>query len=346
MKIRVVSIGGNDISPGTVDHEPDYYEQLTKSAQTCRTLADIISSDPSISYVIGHGNGPQSGSIQAAFDTASELGRVYSVPLYAAGAMSQGLIGDWLVMGLYNFLPDRNIAGILTHVVVDPEDPAFQNPTKPIGKTYSLEELSSLFPDQAKDDKMLHLQSNGQMYTYKYIAGKGGYRRVVASPRPVEILELSTVIAALDAGQIAITVGGGGIPITRKEKLQGIDAVIDKDYASSLLARNLNQHYADAEVELIILTNEQGAFLDYGTDAQRLLEDITAQEAEQYMPHFAEGSMLPKVKAAVEAVNAGVSKVIITQADYLERALHGQAGTIIYNELPSSPRRGFLANSD
>jgi carbamate kinase len=266
---------------------------------------------------IGHGNGPQVGFILRRSEIAAKVEGMHEVPLDVCGADSQGAIGYALQQNLQNILFQRgikkNVATIITQVLVDRNDPAFQNPTKPIGG----------FMDEA--EAMRRRDEMG--WSVVEDAGRG-WRRVVASPLPQEIVELDTVKAIVNAGIIAITVGGGGIPVIDKGNGDyiGTAAVIDKDFASSLLARAIQ-----ADLFLISTAVEKVA-LNFGKPDQQWLDRLTLSEAKRYLAegtHFAKGSMGPKIQAIIWYMEAGGKHAIITNPENIGRALRGETGTHI-----------------
>lgn len=307
MKRIVIALGGNALG----ENLP---EQMAAVKKTAKAVADLIEAGNQV--VITHGNGPQVGMIHLAM---TELSRDHPqhpmAPLSVCTAMSQGYIGYDLQNSLREELLDRGVphpvATVLTQVEVDPADPAFLHPTKPIG--------AFLTPEEAEE---MRRRGNPMMED----AGRG-WRRVVASPRPKSIVELDTIRAMLDAGQIAVACGGGGIPVTREgNHLRGAGAVIDKDFASSLLAREL-----DADL-LIILTAVEKVAVHFGKPDQRWLDHMTVAEAEAYMKsgEFAAGSMLPKVAAAVEFAASGPGRrSLITLLEKAGEGIRGETGTVI-----------------
>ena len=305
----VVALGGNALG-----NTPGSQKELVKT--TAETIADLVESGHEL--VIAHGNGPQVGMINLAMDMASKsLAKTPEMPFPECGAMSQGYIGYHLQNAIRECLLDRGIekpvATIVTQVVVDPEDPAFQNPTKPIGAFYTKLEAAQMVSDRG--------------FVMKEDAGRG-YRRVVASPQPLDVVEKETIRALVALGQLVITVGGGGIPVCRKgNALTGIDAVIDKDFASEKIAELL-----DAD-ELIILTAVEKVAIGYGTPEARWLDRMSVAEAEAYIASgfFAPGSMLPKVQAAVRfADSKSGRRALITSLDKAKEGIEGQTGTIVY----------------
>ena len=310
----IVALGGNALQdakgPATAE------AQLDVVRRTCEYLADINAAGYEIAIV--HGNGPQVGRIILASETAKAV--TPSMPFDVCSAMSQGYIGYHIQQGLQEALRRRGradlpVVTLVTQVAVDADDPAFRNPTKPIGPFYTEEEAKQL------------AETKG--YTVKEDAGRG-WRRVVASPIPKEIVELDTVKRLWDSS-IVITCGGGGIPVIKNADgaLEGTAAVIDKDFAASLLARSV-----DADI-LLILTEVEKVSLNFRKPDQKDLDHMTAEEALRYIEegHFAPGSMLPKVKAAVDfAISAPGRRAIITSLYKAADALAGRTGTLIENK--------------
>lgn len=313
-KLAVVAFGGNALlkagQKGTID------EQEANVYKTCESLLGLIDRDYNI--VIGHGNGPQVGNILLQVNAGEKMFGIPEMPLDICGAYSQGFIGYIIEQQLRNVLNkhnlDKDILTLVTQVVVDKNDSAFQNPTKPIGPYYQdseLQELKAKHPEDvfAKDPK-----------------GKG-WRKVVASPVPVEINNKKAIEKLAKDGNIVITVGGGGIPVfyVEPDKLQGIDAVIDKDLASAKLAIEI---HAD---EFFILTDVPKVCLNFNTPDEKQLDTITVSEAKKYLneEHFTEGSMAPKIRAALQFVENSGGKCIITEAGQLENE---NAGTKIIKD--------------
>ena len=292
----VVALGGNALGNNPV-------EQLALVKETAKPLVDLIAEGHEL--IIAHGNGPQVGMINLAMDAAANSeAKTPEMPFPECGAMSQGYIGYHLQNALYEELANRNInktvAAIVTQVQVDENDPAFQNATKPIGRFYTKEEADELVATKG--------------FTMKEDAGRG-YRRVVASPKPVDIIEKDLVRSVVEAGYVAITVGGGGIPVIKKgNSLVGVPAVIDKDFASAKIAEILNADY------LFILTAVDRVMINFNKPDCQALETMTIAEAEKYIEegHFAPGSMLPKVQAAMSFVNSGDNRQAIIAS--LEKA--------------------------
>ena len=309
-KTAVVAIGGNSLVKDK-DHRtvPDQFES---TRETCAHIAGMI--EQGWDVVITHGNGPQVGFILLRSEMASDV--LHTVPLDSCGADTQGAIGYMIQQSLYNEFKKRGIkkqaATAVTQVVVGKDDPAFQNPSKPIGPFYDEEEAKELGAERGwvvKDD-----------------AGRG-WRRVVPSPIPLEIVERDAIKTLLDAGFVVIGVGGGGIPVVKEEdsSLRGVEAVIDKDYASGLLASSIQ-----ADLLLISTAVDQVA-LNFGQPGQRWLDKMTVAEAERYLAegHFAPGSMEPKIRASIKFLKEGGREALITSPENIERALAGETGTRI-----------------
>ena len=265
--------------------------------------------------VVAHGNGPQVGNILIHEETAS-TDKAPAMPLETAVAMSQGQIGYWLTQAINNALAKSSkrhkVVTIISQVVVDRTDPAFKNPTKPIGQFYSEKEAKAL--------------SKTKGWTVKEDAGRG-WRRVVPSPKPIDIVEKGTIRDLVESGVVVIAAGGGGIPVIRTKilkRLKGIDAVIDKDFAAEKLAE---QTKADIFVSVTAVPN---VYINYGLKDQQKLGKITARELNSLIKYgyFKAGSMLPKVEAAIAFAKKGGTG-IITDINHLEKALSGEAGTIV-----------------
>ena len=311
-KIAVVAIGGNSLirDPKNITVE----DQYLAAKETTFHIADMIEAGWDVA--IGHGNGPQVGFILRRSEIAAKVEGMHEVPLDVCGADSQGAIGYALQQTLQNELFKRKIkkpvATVITQVLVDRNDPAFKNPTKPIGGF--MEEADA--KKRATELGWAVVEDSGR-----------GWRRVVASPIPQEVVELESVETLIDAGVIVITVGGGGIPVINEGgEYKGTAAVIDKDYASSLLARNIK-----ADLFLISTAVEKVA-LNYGKPDQKWLDRITLAEAKKYLSegiHFAKGSMAPKMQAIIWFLEAGGKEAIITNPENIGRALKGETGTHI-----------------
>ncbi len=310
MSKLVIALGGNALQ--TKNSAPTAEAQLEVVKQTCEYVAELSANGYELAVV--HGNGPQVGRIVLASETAKDV--VPVMPFDVCGAMSQGYIGYHIQQALRQALKKRNVdvpvVTLLTQVVVDAADPAFQKPTKPIGAFYNKEEAEELAATKG--------------YTMKEDAGRG-YRRVVASPIPKKIVEIGEV-KKLWQDTIVVTCGGGGIPVIENEdgSLEGVAAVIDKDYAAELLAEEVG-----ADI-LMILTEVEKVAINWGKPNQANLSHMSYAEAEKYVEegHFAPGSMLPKVKAAMKFVSANPGKkAIITSLDKAIDALKGETGTVI-----------------
>lgn len=310
-RVAVVAIGGNSLIRGTGHQSVE--DQYEAAKETTRHIAEMIEAGWNVA--IGHGNGPQVGFILRRSEIAAKVEGMHEVPLDVCGADSQGAIGYALQQTLQNWLFQRdihtNVATVVTQVLVDRDDPAFGNPTKPIGG----------FMDEAEARR----RQAAMGWSVVEDAGRG-WRRVVASPMPKEVVELDTVKALLNAGVVVITVGGGGIPVIDKGggEYAGTAAVIDKDYASSLLAQSIG-----ADLFLISTAVEKVA-LNYGRPDQRWLDRVTVSEARKYLAegtHFAKGSMAPKIEAILWYLEAGGRHAIITTPENIFRALRGETGT-------------------
>ncbi len=312
-KIAVVAIGGNSLIKDE-KHKTVEDQYLAAKETTCH-IADMIEAGWEVA--IGHGNGPQVGFILRRSEIAARVEGMHEVPLDVCGADSQGAIGYALQQTLQNELFRRkikkNVATVITQVLVDKNDKAFQNPSKPIGSFM-----------QEADAKRRQTEMG---WTVVEDAGRG-WRRVVASPLPQEVVELETVKALLYAGVVVITVGGGGIPVidVGDGEYRGVAAVIDKDYASSLLAQSIN-----ADLFLISTAVEKVA-INFGKPNEKWLDRMTLAEAKGYLAegtHFAKGSMAPKIQAIIRYLEAGGKQAIITSPENIGRALRGETGTWI-----------------
>lgn len=303
----VIALGGNALG-----NTPE--EQLKLVKITAKTIVDLTVDGYDV--IIGHGNGPQVGMINLAFDYAANgTAGTPAMPFPECGAMSQGYIGYHLTQAIQEELAVRGIkkevACVVTQVVVDKNDPAFVKPTKPVGMFYTKEQADKIAAEKG--------------FTFKEDAGRG-YRRVVPSPLPKEIVELNVVEQLVKQGDIVITVGGGGIPVVRTETgLQGVASVIDKDRSSAKLALDI---HAD---KLVILTAVDRVCINFNKPDQKALASMTVAEAEQYIEekHFAPGSMLPKVEACLDFVRNSNGEALITSLEKASAALKGETGTII-----------------
>ena len=300
----VVSLGGNALGNNSEEQK----KALVKVADA---IVDLIIDNNEVAIV--HGNGPQVGMINLAFETSKETP---NMPFPECGAMSEGYIGYHIQNALYNTLSVKNVnktvATVVTQVLVDPKDPLFLSPSKPIGSFYSKEEAEKIALEKG--------------YTMKEDAGRG-YRRVVPSPLPIDIIEKSAINTLMKDGQVVICAGGGGIPVIKNgNKLEGVAAVIDKDYASSKLADLINADY------LVILTAVNNASVNFNKPNEKKLEKVTTTEIEKYLEegHFMKGSMYPKVQACLNFVKSGDNKTaIIASLENAKEAFKEKAGTII-----------------
>lgn len=312
-KVAVVAIGGNSLIKDS-NHQ-SVEDQYQAAKETTFHIADMIEAGWNVA--IGHGNGPQVGYILRRSEIANRVEGMHEVPLDVCGADSQGAIGYALQQTLQNELFKRkikkNVATVITQVLVGHDDPAFSNPTKPIGG----------FMEQAEASR----RQKEMDWNVVEDAGRG-WRRVVASPLPKEVVELETVQTLINAGVVVITVGGGGIPVIESAngEYKGVAAVIDKDFASSLLAQKIN-----ADLFLISTAVEKVA-LNFGKPNQQSVDRMTLAEAKNYLSegtHFAKGSMAPKIQAIIWFLEAGGKQALITNPQNIGRALRGETGTLI-----------------
>lgn len=304
----VVALGGNALGNSPV-------EQLKLVENTASSLVNLIKLGHQV--VISHGNGPQVGEINLGMNYAAENGKVAEFPFPECGAMSQGYIGYHLQQSLQNELSNyginKDVVTLITQVEVDSNDGAFNHPTKQVGDFYTKEQADLISREKG----------------FKFVEDSGrGYRRVVPSPMPKDILELNSIQSLLNDDKLVIAVGGGGIPVVNNDgKFVGVPAVIDKDRSSAMLADELN---ADT---LIILTAVDYVYINYNQSNQQRLTSLSVGEAEQLMKdhQFAEGSMLPKIEACLSFVGNNPSrKAIITSLNGLDDALSGKLGTVIH----------------
>lgn len=308
-KIAVVAIGGNSLIKDQAHQTvPDQFDAVR---ETTIHLASMIENGWNL--IITHGNGPQVGFILMRSDLASDV--LHRVPLDSCGADTQGALGYTIQQCLYNDLKKlgikKEVVAVVTQVLVDKEDPAFQNPTKPIGPFY--------------DEKKAKKYRGEQGWNIIEDAGRG-WRRVVPSPMPQRIIELEAVKSLIEKGFVVIAVGGGGIPVIEENgELRGVEAVIDKDFASALLALGI-----DADL-LLISTPVEKVALNFGKPNQKWLDKITLVEAKQYQAegHFLPGSMGPKMQAIIHFLEKGGKKALITNPENIEYALLGETGTYI-----------------
>lgn len=305
----VIALGGNALGNTAA-------EQLELVANTAKAIVDLIAEGNEV--VIAHGNGPQVGMINLGLSTAAEAGAIKAdMPFPECGAMSEGYIGYHLQQAIGNELVSRGmkkpVATIVTQTVVSEDDPAFHNPTKPVGAFYDKDTAERIATEKG--------------YTMVEDAGRG-YRRVVPSPKPFDIVEAESIKTLVDAGNVVIAVGGGGIPVIRKDgKVFGTPAVIDKDFGSELLAELL-----DADM-LIILTAVEKVAINFNKPDQKGLDDLTPAEAAAYIAQdqFAKGSMLPKVQAAVKFAESKAGRTaLITLLEKAKDGIAGKTGTRIH----------------
>ena len=300
----VVSLGGNALGNNSE-------KQKQALIRVAEAISDLIIDGNLVAIV--HGNGPQVGMINLAFETSKETP---NMPFPECGAMSEGYIGYHIQNALYNHLKqngiNKTVSTIVTQVLVDLQDPLFQNPSKPIGSFYSKEEAEKIAKEKG--------------YIMKEDAGRG-YRRVVPSPLPIDIIEKESIKTLLNNGQVVICAGGGGIPVILKDnKLEGVAAVIDKDYASSKLAELIDADY------LVILTAVDNVRLNYKKENEVILTNVNKNEMIKYLEegHFAKGSMYPKVEASINFLKGGKNRTaIIASLDNAKEAFKEKAGTII-----------------
>lgn len=308
-KLAVVAIGGNSL---IIDKErktiPDQFDAVR---ETAGHLADMV--EAGWNLVITHGNGPQVGFILRRSELA--LHELHPVPLDYCGADTQGAIGYMIQKALRNEFFKRSIqkqaVTVVTQVEVDPKDPAFEDPSKPIG---------SFLDEETARERM----KSGQ----NFVEDSGrGWRQVVPSPKPKRIVEVGAIESLLDSGFVVVAVGGGGIPVVERPSgfIRGIEAVIDKDFASGLLAQNIGAQL------LVISTAVEKVAINYNKPNQQWLDKMTVAEAEKYMQegHFAPGSMLPKIQAIIKYIQEGGQKALVTDPPNLKRALQGKTGTWI-----------------
>ena len=312
-KLAVIAIGGNSLIKDKQHQRVE--DQYDAVVETAKHIVDII--EMGINVIVTHGNGPQVGFIMRRAEIAEEVEHMHPVPLYTCDADTQGAIGYQIQQALRNEFAKRKTGiravTLITQVEVDPEDPAFKKPSKPIGTFYSEEEIDDI---RKKHPEWQIVKDAGR-----------GYRRVVPSPKPVKIVEKKAIDALANSGFCVIAVGGGGIPVIRTEDnmLQGVNAVIDKDNASSLLASDLKADY------FIISTAVDTVCAGFNTPEQRELRHLDLQEIESLKAagEFAPGSMLPKIEAVERFIKNGGEKAIITSPRCLRKAVEGSCGTLI-----------------
>ena len=307
-KTAVIAFGGNALLRS--GQRGTYHEQIENVQDTCKSILHLI--EKGYNIIIGHGNGPQVGNVMLQHEITSRVTDVLAMPLDFCVSETQGSIGYLIEQGLRNILLQhniqRNVVGIITQVVVDKNDPMFLNPTKPVGPYYKAKQMNAFLEDHPGTP-------------FKEDPKGNGWRRVVASPKPLTVTNIDTVKALSDAGNIVITVGGGGIPVIMDEyqQIKGVEAVIDKDLASALVAVETG---AD---EFYILTDVPKIYINFRKENEKALDVITTEEAERYLAegHFAEGSMAPKVRAALYFVKHGGKECIITEAGQLSNPACG-----------------------
>ncbi len=311
-KRAFIAIGGNSLIKSKDRQTVEDQHQAIR--ETMQHIVDLI--EQGYQAIISHGNGPQVGFIMLRSEVARRETGLHMVPLVNVVADTQGSIGYQIQQALNNELAARGIAGqsltVVTQVVVDKDDPGFANPSKPVGEFYDATQIAGIrreYPD------------------WRLVEDAGrGFRRVVPSPEPLAVVEKPVIESLLEDGYHVVTVGGGGIPVVRSDKgLEGVDAVIDKDFASSMLAGQLG-----AEL-LIISTAVEQVALNFGTAAEKAIAKMTVAEAEQYIAHghFAPGSMLPKVQSALRFLKNGGQEVIITAPAFIKAAVMEGRGTHI-----------------
>lgn len=312
----VIALGGNALGDNAIEQQ----ERIKNAAPS---LVGLI--DQGYDIIVSHGNGPQVGMINMAFSEARKNNRkIPDMELPECTAMSQGYIGYHLQKGIQRELRERgmpwSVSAMVTQMVVDPEDEAFKNPTKPIGAFYTAEEAKNL---SSQNPGVIYQEDSGR-----------GWRQLVASPKPIDIVEKNSIKNLLDNDFVVIACGGGGIPVIRRGEgdYEGVQAVIDKDFASAKLAELVDAEY------LFILTAVDRVMLNYGKPNQRAVERMTVAEAEKYCNegHFAAGSMLPKVRAAIDfAKSKKGRKAIIASLEKANEAIKGKSGTLITDEFLS-----------
>ncbi|MED4582885.1 carbamate kinase [Brevibacillus choshinensis] len=312
-ELVIVAIGGNAlVRENGRDSIQDQYEAVR---ETVAHIADMI--EEGYKVVVTHGNGPQVGFAMRRCEIANEITGMPTIPLVNCVAETQGGIGYQIQQALTNEFAKRGmkqkVASVITQVEVSIDDPNFQNPTKPVGSFFTLEQSEAM---KAEHPDWVMVEDSGR-----------GYRRVVPSPRPIDIIEKDAIKSLIDSGYVVIAAGGGGIPVVKKadNEYDGIDAVIDKDFATSLLAEQIH-----AET-LIITTGVPRVCINFGKPDQKALEQISVEETKKYIEqdHFAKGSMLPKIEASLSFLEKNGSRVIITNPESLKEAVNNKAGTHI-----------------
>ena len=309
-KVAVIAIGGNSLIKD--EQHKSVADQYDAVVETARHIAGLVEQDYNV--VITHGNGPQVGFILLRSEIAEKAAGLHPVPLDSCGADTQGAIGYQIQQALHNEFLKRGLnkkaVTVVTQVLVDRNDPAFKNPQKPVGSFYNKSDI---------DEKVAR-----EGWNVVEDAGRG-WRRVVASPMPIEVIELDAIKTLVGSGFVVVAAGGGGIPVVKDAEgnLSGVAAVIDKDHATSLLATNLQ---ADL---FIISTAVEKVFINYNKPDQRGIDRMTVTEAKQYIEQgqFAKGSMLPKITAVIAFLEHGGKEALITNPESLERAIAGETGT-------------------
>lgn len=312
-ELVIVAIGGNAlVRENGRDSIQDQYEAVR---ETVTHIADMI--EEGYKVVVTHGNGPQVGFAMRRCEIANEITGMPTIPLVNCVAETQGGIGYQIQQALTNEFAKRGmkqkVASVITQVEVSIDDPNFQNPTKPVGSFFTLDQSEAM---KAEHPDWVMVEDSGRCY-----------RRVVPSPRPIDIIEKDAIKSLIDSGYVVIAAGGGGIPVVKKgdNEYDGIDAVIDKDFATSLLAEQIH-----AET-LIITTGVPRVCINFGKPDQKALEQINVEETKKYIAedHFAKGSMLPKIEASLSFLEKSGSRVIITNPESLKDAVNNRAGTHI-----------------
>jgi len=308
MKLTI-ALGGNAILQPDQDGTAD--EQFQNVLSTAEQIGQLVKDGHEV--VITHGNGPQVGNILIQQDKARDS--VPAMPLDVCGSQTQGFIGYMLQNSLYNVFAelglDRNVATVVTQVLVDKQDSAFDNPTKPVGPFYDKDHADKMMEEKNED----WIEDSGR-----------GWRKVVPSPIPDSIIESPIINDLVRNGEIVIASGGGGIPVVKEDnKIHGVEAVIDKDRAGCLLAEEIESDI------FLVLTDVSNAYINYGEENEEAIGEISIDDMQEHIEkgHFGEGSMKPKVQAAVDFVKNGGQKAIITSIEKVSEAVHGEAGTRI-----------------
>lgn len=304
----ILAIGGNALAPAGLG---EFAEQESRAKGVAETAVRMIGDGARL--VVVHGNGPQVGALAMAQEAVSR--EVPAQPLFVLGAMTQGQLGYLLAQAIGDTLEGRglprHVAAVMTQVVVDADDPAFGRPTKPIGPFFS--------------EGRAHRLASARGWSVAEDSGRG-WRRVVASPEPMEVVEAGEIRRLLDAGEVVVACGGGGVPVARVgDDLVGVDAVIDKDFAAALVGRLVGA------TTLLLLTGVDKVLLDFGTPQERAVDAMTVEEARAHLAdgHFPAGSMGPKIEAAVQFVEGGGRQAVICSLEGAPEALAGRAGTRI-----------------